>query len=144
MGDRANVFLLQESDAKGENKGLYLYTHWDGYKLPVVVQSALKKGRKRGDNPAYLARRIFCAMVSREPSALTSCGISIWICDSDRPILVIDSTKERVLFCKAEGFEATRNIADPIAFWSFEEYCKLSEEAIIEAWETRLVKKQDN
>lgn len=142
MGDRANVFLLQESDAKGENKGLYFYTHWDGYKLPVVVQSALKKGQKRWDDPPYLARVIFCEMVSRKPSELTGYGISIYICDNDgHPILVIDSTKERVLFCKEEGFEAARNIADPIASWSFEEYCKLSEESLVEAWETRLVKK---
>jgi hypothetical protein len=59
MGDRAQVHIKDHGDA---TQGVWLYTHWDGFRLPNMVQEALKK-RKRWDDAEYLARIIFCTMI---------------------------------------------------------------------------------
>jgi hypothetical protein len=66
MGDRAQV--------KIQDTGVYLYTHWAGYNLPSVVQSALKR-EVRWDDPEYLARVVFEEMI--KPSLGSEGGFGI-------------------------------------------------------------------
>jgi hypothetical protein len=67
MGDRAQVHIKDE--------GVYLYTHWDAYKLPKLVQEAIQK-HWRWDDPEYLARIIFDVMVGDDQGDETGYGIS--------------------------------------------------------------------
>jgi len=58
MGDRANVYVADQGNPA---TGVFFYTHFEGYKLPCIVQHGLKKAAvagRLGDTP-YLARFIF-------------------------------------------------------------------------------------
>jgi hypothetical protein len=41
MGDRANIYLVDNRDA---GRGIYLYTHWNGYEWPEKLRQALAAG----------------------------------------------------------------------------------------------------
>lgn len=85
MGDRANVHVFDN-----HGKGVYLYTHWDGYELPQTLAKALKRGRERWDDAPYLARIIFCEMVQGQEGSNEGYGIWDSICDNEHPILEVD------------------------------------------------------
>lgn len=55
MGDRGNIII-----ATGDMfpTPLYIYTHWRGSELPKILKGALKRGKDRWNDPAYLARVI--------------------------------------------------------------------------------------
>jgi len=117
MGDRANVYVKDES-GKG---GVYLYTHWGGTDLPLIVQAALKQKKRWGDAP-YLARIIFCQMVGQSDFAGEhGYGISIHMCDNEHPIIVVDCDAETVGFAhEGKGPECYQT-------WPFSEYIALKE-----------------
>lgn len=94
MGDRANVFIQEDEDGTG----VYLYTHWSGTELPGMVQEALAGGRGRWDDPAYLARIVFCRMVRGHETGETGFGISVHIPDGNTRVLVLDTTKQQVRY----------------------------------------------
>lgn len=83
MGDRANVQINYL-----HGPPVYLYTHWGGYTLPLVVQRALAKGW-RWDDDAYLARIIFDEMTHGEHGLETGFGISTYIPDNEHDIIEI-------------------------------------------------------
>ena len=91
MGDRGNIVIKQE-----DGNQIYLYTHWGGYSLPVVLQNALKRGKHRWDNEPYLARIIFCEMVKGYEMDLTGFGISTYECDNEHPHLIVDCATQTV------------------------------------------------
>lgn len=98
MGDRGNAFIVTEH---GENRrGVFLYTHWGGTDLPLVVAEALDSpaGRNRVDDPAYLARIVFCEMVRGEEREETGYGICTYAPDNEHPVIVIDGRAARVWF----------------------------------------------
>ena len=69
MGDRAQVKIVDYGDT-----AVYLYTHWDGYRLADTVKQALAR-RERWRDAEYLARIVFCEMVKGDTFGTTGFGI---------------------------------------------------------------------
>lgn len=85
MGDRGNI-AVRESAGQEVN----FYTHDLGSNLPHIVRKAL--GRKeRWDDPAYLARIVFCELVKGREREETGFGISPVRGDFNYPDIVIDA-----------------------------------------------------
>lgn len=117
MGDRANVAIKQNvKDSDGNDVYIYLYTHWDGYTLPVIVRDALAAGSGRWGDTSYLTRILFSHMIKDSILDETGYGISTWIGDNGRPIIYINDKDQTV------------TILDTI--WSYKDYITLSNEAI--------------
>lgn len=98
MGDRGNI-VVQEA----VGKRVYLYTHWRGSEIKSVVQLALQR-HQRWNDPAYLARIIFCQLLA--PGDLkgeTGYGISATIGDNGYPVVVVDCERQRVYFEHEDG-----------------------------------------
>jgi len=93
VGDRANIHVI----ADGETEGVWLYTHWKGYKIHQILKTALIRGRERWDDSQYLARIIFCEMIKDNIMGLTGYGISSQIHDNDRAIIHVYSDKQTIL-----------------------------------------------
>lgn len=91
MGDRGNVAVMQYP-YDDQDKVVYLYTHWGGTELPVVLAEALDSaaGRGRWNDPAYLARIIFCRMVRGDEAGETGYGISLTPPDNEHEILYVN------------------------------------------------------
>jgi hypothetical protein len=90
MGDRANVAVKSGEDI------VYLYTHWTGSELPALLQEALRRGISRWDDPAYLARVIFCEMVKGAEKGVTGYGISASVQDGEDRVIVVDTDAQTV------------------------------------------------
>jgi len=105
MGDRANIAIRQSDDTR-----VYLYTHWGGHDLPFVLRKALSK-RMRWNDPAYLARIIFCQLVNGHEEQETGFGISTMICDNDcYPILLVDSENQTIQLLKYSWKDESGNL----------------------------------
>jgi hypothetical protein len=102
MGDRANVVV----ETCGER--VFLYTHWQGSSLPLTLQAALKRGQGRWDDPAYLARIIFCEMVAGQEKETTGFGISASICDNEWPLLIVNVDDQQVRLANARCVEVSK------------------------------------
>lgn len=92
MGDRANVVIQDE-----DGNRVWLYSHWGGFDMLTTLRNALTRGKERWDDPAYLARIVFCEMMG--PKAVNDTGgfgISAVIGDNERPILVCDCKTQTV------------------------------------------------
>lgn len=113
MGDRRCVAVK-----RGTGASVVLYTHWGGADLPQTVADALGSvgGRRRWQDPSYLARVIFSAMLRTDPhdDGETNFGIDavenldevgLW---DDHPLIVVDVTRQTVNGATFEDF-----IADP-------------------------------
>lgn len=87
MGDRGNIVVKQEG---APSTFIYLYSHWGGYGLPLVLRDALQRGRERWDDPSYLTRIIFCDMIEGNERDLTGFGIATHQPDNQHPLLVVD------------------------------------------------------
>lgn len=98
MGDRGNVKVLMHSglpEREGREDAVYLYAHWAGTELPILLQRALAR-RERWQDESYLARIIFCEMVKGEEDGETGYGIASYQPDNEHPILVVDCEKQQV------------------------------------------------
>jgi hypothetical protein len=83
MGDRGNIYI------KGAD--VYLYSHWTGSDLGAVAAKALARHPGRWADDQYLARIVFCEMVSKDDwHGETGFGISHTIGDNGGPIIVLD------------------------------------------------------
>lgn len=91
MGDRANVVV------RSGDEEVFLYTHWNGHKLPAVLRSALIRGEDRWEDNQYLARIIFCEMTKDDPMGLTGYGITSKVYDGDRALLIVDVEEQTVM-----------------------------------------------
>lgn len=124
MGDRANIAIVQHDGVAHDDPppAVYLYTHWMGHDLPLILQDALKRGEERWSDEQYLPRIIFCQMVRGDPDGLTSYGITNRMWDNNRPVIWVDCEQQQVWF---EGSERK---------WTFREYvnAKISED---DPWE---------
>ena len=92
MGDRANVSIT------GRYSGtVYLYTHWRGTELPALVAEVLA-GRAIGrwDDPAYLARIVFSALIKDAIDDPTGFGISATVGDGDDRIVALDCDTQTI------------------------------------------------
>jgi hypothetical protein len=122
MGDRANVHVA----------GVYLYTHWGGYNLPETVRAALiraQEGDRWQDDP-YLARIIFCEMVTGSEKGTTGYGISATCGDGAERVLIVDTRSQQVGFGSAHEGGGPRK--GPAPWVSFTDYI-----AARQAWPTR-------
>lgn len=126
MGDRANV-LVKESD---NDPGVYLYTHWGGTELPIVLQNALRK-RWRWDDCSYLTRIIFCEMVKGEEMDECGYGISTFAPDGQDRVLVVNCSDQTV---KTQGDPHYPEWSCKEQTWTFEEYIALDIENPQELW----------
>lgn len=109
MGDRANIQL---TGAHCLPHPLFFYTHWSGCELPFTLQSALKRGRERWNDPQYLTRIIFSEMIQGDVLHLTGYGISTKVCDGEDRVLVVDVDAKKVTDWDGKSY-------------SFEEFCSL-------------------
>lgn len=82
MGDRANIEILEGDES------VYLYTHWHGSEMPEMLRRALNRGEERWSDPPYLARIVFCEMVSGFETELTGFGISASAMGASKHIVV--------------------------------------------------------
>lgn len=119
MGDRGNIAIVQEAH-EGKRALIYLYSHWGGTGMTATLQAALKRGKSRWDDPAYLARIIFCEMIRGQEQELNGFGISNGICDNEHPILYVDPDAETVSLGTAESDRGL----------SFADFCALDADAI--------------
>jgi hypothetical protein len=97
MGDRANIVVEQDGGR------IYLYSHWTGYQLPVVLRDALKRG-ERWDDDTYLTRIIFDQMTDGRHGETTGFGIGVYLSDNEYNILVVDP-KAQTVIAEVEGGE---------------------------------------
>lgn len=113
MGDRANIAVKQEKfkDQDGNDVYVYLYSHWGGSDLPMILQSALKRGNDRWTDNPYLTRIIFSEMVKDDLMDTTGYGISNYICDNEHAIIYVDTDNQTITIGEAS--------------WSFKEYIEL-------------------
>lgn len=136
MGDRANVYIKQSAD-----HGVYLYTHWGGTELPVLVQTSLRRAESRWGDDAYLARAIFSDMIQGHERDLTGFGISAFICDNEHPIIIVDSDQKMVGFAP-EPEQDNPSIRmqgggqpEMLRSWSFEDFTRLKPAEIEQEYE---------
>jgi len=119
MGDRGSIFFVDRLEG-GALEGIYMYTHWSGSTLPLIVRDALERGRGRWGDPQYLARVVFCELVKDSVLDETGYGLSTRLGDNEHVIVRVDDLTSRVSFHEP-GKE--RQPRDPgLASWSFEEY----------------------
>lgn len=85
MGHRANIYVHA-----GNDRGVYLYTHSDGFKLPEVLRTALSR-EERWNDDQYLARIVFCEMVRDDIDGSTNYGISTYLGDGENQMLDVDT-----------------------------------------------------
>ena len=77
----------------GDERKIYLYTHWGAEHLEDVLREALIRGRSRWDDPPYLARIIFSEMIQDEVLDTTGYGIAPYVMDDEFPTIEIDCGK---------------------------------------------------
>ena len=111
MGDRGNIFITKNESTLDGDLGIYLYTHWNGYRIKQTLQTALKR-QQRWDDEAYLNRIIFCEMVKGFEEAETGYGISLEMQDNNNDIVNILTDPQEVRIGEEK--------------WSFAEFIELS------------------
>jgi hypothetical protein len=80
----------------GDERKIYLYTHWGAEGLEDVLRDALVRGRSRWNDPPYLARIIFSEMIQAEVLDTTSYGIAPYVMDDEFPTIEVDLGKRTV------------------------------------------------
>jgi hypothetical protein len=116
MGDRGNI----KSVSRETPEGIYFYSHWGGTELPLLLQSALERGKSRWGDEQYLNRIIFCEMIEKDTKGLTGFGISTYECDNEHAIITVHNDDQTVSFNDST--------------WPFSEYIELSKEVINKAF----------
>ena len=127
MGDRVNVKFVVEDEPP-----IFFYSHWGGYNAAVTVKKALAR-KERWTDPSYLARIIFCEMLSsgikddatrenRAEAVLkrvedpTGYGISTEACDEENSTIVVDTKNQTVTLRDLHyPFEAFIELTDTVA-----------------------------
>ena len=66
MGERGQILI--------KDTGVYLYTHWTGYRLKNILQESLSK-KWRWNDEDYLTRIIFDVMKDGDTTGETGYGI---------------------------------------------------------------------
>ena len=91
MGNRGNIILRYEQGGK-----IYLYTHWAGSEIKDILVNALRRGKDRWDDEAYLARIIFSEMIKDEIMDETGYGIAPYMGDGDDQVLEVNLGEQTV------------------------------------------------
>ena len=127
MGDRANVKLVQRTWA-GEERPIYLYTHWRGSELAETLRAALRRGDGRWDDDSYLARIIWGEMTRDDPLGTTGFGIGVERPDNEHRIIAVDCQKGTITIESEDG-------RPYVTFSTFAEYVGCSPEALAAAYD---------
>lgn len=94
MGDRANVFIQQDTDPI-RRSGLGIYAHWAGLNLHTVALEGLSKAQPRIGDPSYATRIIVNHVLVRyDRNADTTTGFGLWTNypdDNEHPYLIINA-----------------------------------------------------
>lgn len=104
MGDRSNIVVRYGGVLEEAEHQVCLYGHWMGESYIHILANALDRGRQRWNDPAYLARIIFCEMIrdcGENLIGTTGFGISQELRDNDYPILIVD-TDRQLVYCENE------------------------------------------
>lgn len=113
MGDRANIRLVLEEDKPSLN----LYTHWGGYRWHLQLADALKFGKNRWDDPAYLTRILISRLYIGHAEDETGGGISFFQIGGDGyPLYIVDIPNQKVHQVDEDHPE------DVAQTWTFAEY----------------------
>ena len=81
MGDRGNIVVINKRYGSDDYEGVWLYSHWGGYRLKDSVEKVMARTGRIGD-PTYLTRQIFCQMIADSISN-QSTGLSGMECIDD-------------------------------------------------------------
>lgn len=106
MGDRANILVVGEPAENGTVHGIYLYTHWSGYRWPETLRAALDSAnaRRRWRDGTYLTRIIVSQVFGDIHDSEYGGGISTRRTDNEHPITILDIPNQRVAWA-LEGSE---------------------------------------
>ena len=90
MSTRAQVYMKDE--------GIYLYQHCDGNMLMDKVVKAVQSpaGKVRQDDPEYLARIIFCAMVKDDVDGEIGFGIGTKVHGDIEYLVTVDCENKTI------------------------------------------------
>lgn len=91
MGERANICVIDEYQRE-----IYLYSHFGGPDLAIVLKEALRRGKNRWKDFPYLTRIIFSEMIQDEVMEETGYGISTYQTDNEYNILCVDVKNQKV------------------------------------------------
>ena len=129
MGDRGNI-VVRDSDGKD----VVFYSHWGGHGLAAVVRRAIGK-RWRWDDDSYLARIIFCELVSGSEDAETGFGISRFLAgDRGHPVVFVNIKEQTVSFI--DEFEVDESASCDKRFTrAFEDFAKMTDAEATELFE---------
>lgn len=96
MGECARAVI------KSGKKNIYLYTHWQGSKLPGLVKAAMARVPGQWADPGYLARAIFCQMIATHGELLEETGFGI----SAEPME--DTSRDVIVDCDTQTVKLPR------------------------------------
>jgi len=89
MSDNADV-CIEEHD-----QDIFLYTHWEGHTLPILVGRVLAR-RTRWRDAHYLARMVFSEMIAVDLRGDGNFGISTIHRGADYPLLTLHVDRQEV------------------------------------------------
>lgn len=133
MGLRGYILLLEEAEEGKGVEGVYLYTHWGGRLLPLLVRVVLSK-RLGWDCPPYLGRLLFSAMTHGKDETDLNFGIGASPFETDFKALVIDGAARKVMICDDDTLLKEGLEQSVIAEWSFEQFIDTDAEKILGPW----------
>ena len=125
MGDRGNIAVIQS-----DNQQVWFYGHWSGWRMPAVLQHAIREGKGRWNDESYFARIVFCRLVPPDKHYYqeTSFGISTRMQDNEHPIVVADVNKQIVYTLPENDVTDHGKVPadyEPNTSWTFQEYSAL-------------------
>jgi hypothetical protein len=91
MGDRGNIEMVYYNGDK-----IYFYTHWTGSDLPLILKSALIRGKNRWNDESYLSRIIFSEMIKYNVLEEVGYGISPYITDNEHDIISVNCSLQTI------------------------------------------------
>lgn len=132
MGDRANIFVVDQTVSDTEVRGVYLYTHWRGYELPEYLRSVLNDlvTRRRWNDAPYLTRILIHGLFENDRGGDTGSGVSTTLTPGEYEAIVVDALNGTVSFAPERSVTFPRSWHDTL---SFTEYC----DQVEAVWPTR-------
>lgn len=130
MGNRSTVTVRLDDEDR-----VSFYSHWLGSDAFLRTRDALAR-QLRWDDPAYLARIIFCAIVKGEEDSETGFGIAntTRLMDNENPRLIVDILN-RVVFLVPSNVCPEKVNKPPSDAWTFAMFASLTNEDIVKAVE---------
>ena len=120
MGDRANLVVETRPGQR-----VLFYTHHGGEYVPYRLQKGLRQ-RKRWDDPPYLARILFDALVGERHGTTIGYGIDVDFGDNNRDVLVVRCERQVV---EVHAFDrekwSVKNWHEPLIAWHFGAFCAI-------------------